>query len=238
MFKRRHALAWMNVDDGAFAEWAVSYLAARGHIPRGYLSISEAIRSFQQAFLSRPPADDANDEKLVRNLKQAWTKHLKRKASRGRQKPYSFEMDVRVHAKLKDLAKSSGQPIYQVLETLILDSSKVLDELRRQKREETERQLGRLASKDQSTERRAKQAQALKAKVTLWEQAADRMAYDNARYWVALKGAGLASGGQDPVLTPDQKADVETLHKTLIATAKKEVDANLGLLRAESPLFS
>ncbi len=238
MFKRRSALSWMNVDSGEFVDWALPYLSARGLIASTYADPAQALRAFQTSFMTRQmssPAVDATDEKQARNFKQAWEKHLKRKAAKGKQKPYSFEMDVQVHGKLKSIAKDLGLPIYRTLTMLILDADKLRKELMRQKKEETDRLKKKQPNQDAFAENKTKQIKALQAKVAAWEKQAELLAYDNAKYWIALQAAGLVADDRGATLTPDQQAKAQYLQHQLHSASMQEVKASLGSLRLNLP---
>lgn len=230
MPKHRSPLDWMDVSNQEFVAWAAPYLSARKLIDPAYTNPAQALHTFQTHFISQHTSDaplDAHHEKLARNLKQAWVKHLKRKAARGKQKPYSFEMDVRVHDKLKSIAKSLGRPIYQTLEALILDAGKVQSEIRQQGKERVERLKNKQPSQSLLIEKQANEIQALAALAAGWEREAAQLSASRATLLM------FGTGGKP--LSRDQQNAVFKAQQSDLINSRRKIEASLGLLKLSLP---
>lgn len=224
-------LDWIDENNQEQTRWALNYLnrnAARGLNPgQPFQQIREARNAW--TFQTSSAEVEARVLLLTR-MRAAWSKYLSRKKNPGR-KPYSIEMSMKVGPALKRLSQERGLPIGQALESLILDTDDYRKSLERQKREDIAKIKPPRQGIDRQIEKQRHQLDAQKRIIQEWENAADTLLIQGARFHVALRAYGLLDENRRLQLEPEQEIAANRLYRQWKDALTKSIKANTGLAR-------
>lgn len=239
MANQQTGLDWIDERDENQVSWAAVYLRNKGW--RSRHPTNSASDYFQLVKADWHTHDSSQKlEQLTTRMKAAWSKQVSRKRRKSANKSYSFEMSPKVGAALKRLSAEREMAINHALEGLILNTYEFRQQMAAKRKMEEEQARAWKRRDTRMAERMQSQLNHFERLSQDWEDRADTLLAQGARFWVALKAHGLLDGKDNLQLNPHQEETASKLHARWIKATRKAVTTGVSLKKdlAEGPRVS